>query len=63
MSGLVGVVATSTRVSFESLAPTRSLVDADWSSASDELKRPNLLQEIIEFVSIPALNFKGLLKF
>ena len=32
---LVALVATSTRVSFESLAPTRSPVDADWSSASD----------------------------
>ena len=26
----------------------------------DELKRANLLQEILEFVSILALNFKGL---
>ena len=50
---------TSTRVSFKSLAPTRSPVDADWSSARDEWKRPNLLQEIIEFVSIPDFNFKG----
>ena len=35
---LVGLVATSTRVSFKSLAPTRSTADADWSSASDESK-------------------------
>ena len=49
VGGLVGVVVTSTRVSLESLAPTRSPVDADWSSASDELKTPNLLKEIIDF--------------